>query len=172
MNYILLADFSVIRPDFGLFFWTSVIFILFWLLMSKFAFRPIAEALLQRQTDIQDSLDEAKKAREEMANLKAENQELLRQAQEERVAILREAKEAKDAIIAEAKTSAKAEASKIVASAKEQINNQKMAAVTDMKNQAGQMAIDIAEKMLKSELSGEAASESFVKKLISEAKLN
>ncbi len=159
MSYIILADFSVIRPDFGLFFWTSVIFVLFWLLMSRFAFRPIADALLERQNDIQDSLDEAKKAREEMANLKAENQELLRQAQEERVAILREAKEAKDAIIAEAKNSAKAEASKIVANAKEQIENQKMAAVIELKNASGQMAIDIAERIMKKQLSGDAATD-------------
>lgn len=172
MSYIILADFSVIRPDFGLFFWTSVIFVLFWLLMAKFAFKPIANALLERQNDIQDSLDEAKKAREEMSNLKAENQELLRQAQEERVAILREAKEAKDAIIAEAKNAAKAEASKIVANAKEQINNQKMAAVVELKNASGQMAIDIAERIMKTQLSGDAATEDFVKKLIDEVELN
>ncbi len=172
MTYIILADFSVIRPDFGLLFWTTIIFLLFWYLMSRFAFRPIADALLERQNDIQDSLDEAKKAREEMANLKAENQELLRQAQEERVKILKEAKEAKDSIIAEAKDKAKEDARKIVSDAKLQIENQKMAAVTDMKNQAGQMAINIAEKLLKSELGGEAASEGFVKKLIDEANFN
>lgn len=172
MSYIILADFSVIRPDFGLFFWTSVIFVLFWLLMAKYAFRPIADALLERQSDIQDSLDEAKKAREDMANLKAENQELLRQAQEERVAILREAKEAKDSIINEAKNAAKAEASKIVANAKEQINNQKMAAVVELKNASGQMAIDIAERIMKTQLSGDAATESLVKKLLSEVELN
>ena len=172
MSYIILADFSVIRPDFGLFFWTSVIFVLFWLLMAKFAFRPIADALLERQNDIQDSLDEAKKAREEMSNLKAENQELLRQAQEERVAILREAKEAKDSIINEAKNAAKAEASKIVANAKEQINNQKMAAVVELKNASGQMAIDIAERIMKSKLSGDVETENFVKKLIDEVELN
>lgn len=172
MSYIILADFSVIRPDFGLFFWTTLIFLLFWFLMSKYAFKPIAEALQERQRDIQDSLDEAKKAREDMANLKSENQELLRQAQEERVNILREAKEAKDSIIAEAKNKARDEAKKIVSDAKAQIENQKMAAIVEMKNQSGRMAIDIAEKLLKSELKGEGANESFVQRLVDEVKLN
>ena len=98
---IYLADFSVIKPDFGLIFWTVIIFLLFWFIIGKMAFRPIAEALKKRQQDIQDSLDEAKKARQEMAELKAENEDLLIQAREERAKILKEAKEAQDTIIRE-----------------------------------------------------------------------
>ena len=169
---IYLADFSVIKPDFGLLFWSTVFFLLFWLIMARFAFRPIASALKKREDDIQDSLDEAKKARQEMANLKSENEQLLIQAREERAKILREAKEAKDSIIKEAREKAKEEAKKIVASAKTEIENQRMAAVIDIKNQIGNIAIEVAEKVLRKELSGDQSQEAFVKTLVDEVKLN
>ena len=169
---IFLIEFTPIRPDFGLLFWTLVIFLLFWYIIGKFAFRPIANALKEREHDIQNSLDEAKKARQEMANLKAENEELLAQAREERSAILKTAKEAKDNIISEAKDKAKEEAQRIVADAKEQIENQKMAAMIDLKNQVGAMALTIAEKVIRKELSGNAEQESFVNGLVKDIKLN
>ena len=169
---IFLIEFTPIRPDFGLLFWTLVIFLLFWYIIGKFAFRPIANALKEREHDIQNSLDEAKKARQEMANLKAENEELLAQAREERSAILKTAKEAKDNIISEAKDKAKEEAQRIVADAKDQIENQKMAAMIDLKNQVGAMALTIAEKVIRKELSGNAEQESFVNGLVKDIKLN
>jgi len=89
---IFLADFSVIKPEPGLLIWTTIIFLIFWFLMSRFAFKPIGAALKQRETDIQDALDEAKKARLEMSQLQAQNEKLLTQAREERTAILKEAK--------------------------------------------------------------------------------
>ncbi|HMN90121.1 MAG TPA: F0F1 ATP synthase subunit B [Saprospiraceae bacterium] len=169
---IFLADFSVMKPEPGLLLWTIIIFALFWMLMARFAFKPIQNALKQREVDIQQSLDEAKKAREEMANLKSENEQLLRQAQEERMKILKEANEAKETIINEAKTRAKEEAQKIVASAKEQIENQRMAAITDIKNQTGMVALEIAEKLIRRQLKGDAEQEQFVKTLLEEMKLN
>lgn len=172
MDLIFLADFNPIKPDFGLFAWTAFIFLIFWGLIGKAAFRPIADALKKREDDIQNSLDEAKRAREEISNLKSENEELLKQAQEERAKILKEAKEAKDSIVAEAKNTAKEEAKRIVSDAKELIENQKMAAITEMKNAAGKMAIEVAEKILKSELKGDAANEGFVKRLVDDIKLN
>jgi F-type H+-transporting ATPase subunit b len=172
MDLIFLADFSPIKPDFGLLLWTAVIFLIFWFMIGKAAFRPIANALKKREDDIQNSLDEAKRAREEISNLKAENEELLKQAQEERAKILKEAKEAKDSIVSAAKETAKEEAKRIVADAKELIENQKMAAITEMKNAAGKMAIEVAEKILKSELKGDAANEDFVKRLVDDIKLN
>jgi len=168
----LAADFSVIRPDPGLVFWTTLIFLIVWFVLGRFAFRPIQKALKKREQDIQESLDEAKRTREDMANLKAENEQLLKLAQEERAKILREAKEAKETIINEAKTRAKDEARKIVASAKEEIEHQKMAAITEVKNQVGNMAIDIAERLLQKELKGNAEQEKFVNKLVDEIKLN
>ena len=140
--------------------------------MGRFAFRPIQNALKQREEDIQKSLDEAKKAREEMANLKAENEQLLRQAQEERMKILREANEAKESIVKEAKEKAKQEYNKIITDAKQQIEHQRMAAVTDIKNQVGKISLEIAEKIIRKELQGNIEQEKFVNTLVDEMKLN
>jgi len=169
---IYLAEFSVIRPEWGLLIWSTVIFVLFWALVGKFAFGPIRDALKKREGDIQDALDEAKNAREEMANLKAENEQILAQAREERSNILKEAKAAKDAIVNEAKTKAKEESQRIVANAKAEIETQKTAAILDVKNQAGMMALSIAEKIIKKQLTGDSEQEKFANSLIDEIKLN
>ncbi len=169
---LFLIEFNVIQPDVGLIFWSAVIFVIFWLLMSKVAFKPIIAALKKRESDIQGSLDEAKRVRQEMQNLKAENEALLVQAREERAQILKEAKEAGNRIVEEAKTKSKEEAQKIVASTKEQIEHQKMAAITDLKNQVGAISLEIAEKVLRKELSGNSAQEAFVNDLVKEIKLN
>ena len=131
---IFLADFSVIKPDPGLFFWSCVIFALFWIIIGRFAFRPIAEALKKREDDIQSALDESVKAREEMAKMKAENEALLAQAREERSQMLKEAKETRDGMIKDAKDGAKQEANKILSQAKVEIENQKKQAITEVKS--------------------------------------
>ena len=172
LDLIFLADFTVIRPEPGLIFWTTVVFALFWFMMSRFAFKPISSALKQRETDIQSALDEAKKARAEISNLKSENEALMAKAQEERSLILKEAKEVKDSIIAEAKEKAKEEARKIVTAAKENIENQRMAAVIDLKNQVGNIAIEIAEKLIDRDLKGQKEHEDFVKQLADDMKFN
>lgn len=169
---LFLGDFSVIRPEPGLLFWTTVIFLIFWFMMSRFAFKPIAESLKKRELDIQDALDQAKKAREEMSHLQAENEKLLAQAREERAMILREAKEAKDEIIAEAKERANAEYKRKVESAIQDIENQKMAALVDLKNKAGQMAIEISEKILHRELANKPEQESYAKSLVDNINLS
>lgn len=166
------ADFSPLQPTPGLALWSAIIFILFWALMSKFAFKPIAEGLAKRESDIKNALAEAEKAKEEMANLKAENEIILAEAREERSKILKEAKEAKTNIINEAKDKAKAEANRIVTTAKQEIDNEKQAALIEVKNSVGNMATEIAEKIIKKELSGQAEHESFVNKLVSEIQLN
>lgn len=172
MNTILLVDFSVIKPDPGIIFWTALIFLLVWFVLGRMAFGPIQDALKKRENDIQDALDEAKRARQEMANLNTENERLLAEAREERAKILKAAKEAKTSMINEAKDQAKAEASKIVANAKQEIENQKQAAMTDLKNQVGHMAIEIAEKVLRKQLAGDTEQENFVNTLVDEIKLN
>lgn len=171
-KHVFLVDFNVIKPDPGLIFWTALIFLLVWGFLGRTAFRPIQNALKKREEDIQHALDEAKRAREEVAGLKADNEKLLAEAREERSKILKEAKEVKDAIIKEAKEKAKEEAQKIVVNATQEIENQRMAAVTDLKNQAGLMALEIAEKLIRKELSGDSANEAFVKTLVNEIKLN
>lgn len=169
---IFLADFSVIKPEFGLFFWSCVIFALFWIIVGRFAFRPIAEALKKREDDIQGALDEAVRTRQEMARMQAENEALLAQAREERSRMLREAKETGDGIVKEAREGAKAEASKILEQAKLEIENQKKHAITEVKNQAGQLAIDITERLLKEELKDKESQKKLVNNLIKDLNLS
>lgn len=169
---LILADFNVIKPDFGLLFWTSLFFILFWVLIGKFAFKPIARALKQREEDIQGSLDEARKAREEMAGLVAENEKLLMQAREERAEILKEAKELKDQIIAEARDKAREEAQLLINNAREAIENLKREAMVDVKNQAGLLALEVAERVIRKELKSDDAQRQYVNMLVQEIKPN
>jgi F-type H+-transporting ATPase subunit b len=171
-NVLFLADFSVIKPDPGLIFWTTLIFLLVWVLLGRMAFGPIQNALKKRENDIQGALDEARNAREEMAALQSKNEELLRQAQEERVKILKEAKEMKDAIVNEAKEKAQDEARKMVNNAKQDIENQRMAAMTDLKNQVGVLSIEIAEKLLRRQLADKKTQEQFVSSLVDEIEMN
>lgn len=173
MNVIIfLADFSVMKPEPGLLIWTVLIFALFWFMMARFAFKPIQAALKQRDTDIQNSLDEAKRAKEEVAHLKNENEKILRQAQEERMKILKEANEVKESIISEAKEEAKAVAQKMIANASQEIEHRRLAAVTDVKNQIGTMAINIAEKVMRKELQNNAEQERLVNSLVDEMQMN
>jgi F-type H+-transporting ATPase subunit b len=169
---IVLADFSVIKPSFGLLFWTTVIFALFWFLIGKLAFKPIAHALKNREDDIQNALSSAEEAKREVAEMKSKNDDLLRQASIERSNILKEAKEARDKIVNEAKSKAKEEASMIIANAKKEILNEKDAAIREVKNEVGNMAITIAEKILKKELSNDPANTDFVNRIVDDMNMN
>jgi F-type H+-transporting ATPase subunit b len=169
---VFLAEFSVFQPDFGLFFWTLLIFGVFFFLLSKFAFKPIAEALKDREDSIKDALASADRAKAEMANLKSENEALLSKAKEERALMLKEAKENASTIVADAKNAAKEEANKIMTNAKLEIDNMKQSALTEVKNQVGMMALDIAEKVIKKDLKGNAEQVTFVNTLAKEMNLN
>lgn len=169
---ILLADFSPIKPDFGLLFWSTLFFLIFWFGIGKLAFPAIANALKERARDIQDALDQAKKARVEMSNLVAENEQLLAQAREERSQMLREAKEVKEQIIAEAREKAREEAQIIINNAKEAIENLKNESIVDVKNQAGILALEVAEKVMRKQLVNDEAQRSYVNLLLEEYKLN
>ena len=168
---IFLADFSPIKPDFGLLFWTTVVFLLVWIPIGRKAFKPILQALKDRETGIADALGSAEKARLEVANMKAENEQILAQAREERMKMLKEAKEQATAIVNESKNAAKEEASKIIVNAKQEIENMKLAVITDVKNQAGTLALEIAEKVIRKELKGNAEQVAFVNTLVKEMNL-
>lgn len=169
---IFLADFSVIRPDPGLFIWAVIIFLAFWFLVAKFGFKPIANALKEREKSIQNSLDQAKLAQEKMEQLKGENEALLQEARIERAKILAEAKEMHTKILNEAKEQAKAEASKIVHRAKTDIENEKEAAFADLKNQIGSLALVIAEQILEKNLSSDKSQVEYADKLLNNLNLN
>ncbi|HNR08329.1 MAG TPA: F0F1 ATP synthase subunit B [Saprospiraceae bacterium] len=169
---IFLADFSPIKPEFGLFFWTLLFFLLFWGLIGKFAFKPISESLKKRESDIQDAIDLAKKTREEMNNMKSENERVLAEAREERARILAEAKETKNAIVSEARDKAKEEASKVIGSAMQDIENQKKLAMIEIKDQVSKMALDIAEKVIRKELQNNPDQQAYAQKLVDDLNLN
>lgn len=147
-------------------------FLIVFFILKKFAWKTILNSLGEREENIASSIASAEKIKLEMAQLKNDNEALLAKAREERATLLKEAKETKDKIISEAKEQAKAEAAKIVADAQATINNQKMAAITELKNQVGNLVIEVSEKVLRKELSNKADQEHYIKKLAEEAKLN
>ena len=163
---------SLISVDPGLILFTSIIFIGLYFFLTKAAWKPIQSALKDRENSIDDALKQAEKARQEIAALGAKNEELLIVAREERSRILQEAKVLSDNIIKDAKDKAKAEADKIVVNARQEINNQKKAALTEVKNTAGKLALEVAERVIRQQLVGDAAQEAFANKLISEIELN
>lgn len=167
MINLFLIDFNPIVPEFGLLFWTLLIFTLVWFGLSRVAFKPMQKALKKRENDIQDSIDEAKRVKAEMAQLKADNQALLAEAREEGMRIKRDAEAAANRILAEAKEDAKAAQQKIAADAKRDIENMRKAAMVDLKQQVGTMAIDIAEKVLRKELDDDKGQKKLVQELVS-----
>ncbi len=169
---ILLGSFDIITPDPGLFIWTMLVFLIVLWVLNKYAFGPIKKALTKREEGIAEALNQAKLAREEMANMKADNEKILNEAREERSRMLREAKEAKDLLITEAREKANAEYNRIVDEAKNAINNQKMAALIEIKNQVGTMVLEVSEKILRRELDNKADQENYINKLVEEIKVN
>ena len=169
---ILANAFSLITPDFGLFFWTMLTFVLLWLILGRFAFGPINKSLRERSDSIENSLKLAEKAKAEMAALQSDHQRMLVEATEERARIVQEARFTANALVEEAREKDKIEADRIVASAAEEINNQKMAALIDVKNKSGQMALDIAEKVLRRELQNKNDQEAYVNSLVNEFNQN
>jgi F-type H+-transporting ATPase subunit b len=163
---------KLLTPEFGLLIWTLVAFLVVFFILKKMAWPAIIKGLRDREEGITNSLASAEKVRAEMANLKNENQALLVQAREERAQLLKEARETKDKIINEAKEQAKVEASKIIAETQAAIETQKMAALTEVKNQVGKLVIEVSEKILRRELAGKADQESYIKGLVDEVKLN
>jgi F-type H+-transporting ATPase subunit b len=163
---------ELLTPAIGLLFWTLIAFLIVFFVLRKFAWKPILNSLGERERTIADSLESAKMMKAEMAQLKSENEELMAKAREERSVMLKEARETKDKIINEAKEQAKVEASKIVAEAQQAIQAQKMAAITEVKNQVGKLVIEVSEKVLRKELATQEAQEAHIKGMVSEVKLN
>lgn len=163
---------DLLQPALGLFFISLIIFIIVFLILKKFAWKPILATLKDREDSISDSIATAERVKEEMAQMKAEHEHVLAEAKAERSQILKEAKEAKDKIISEAKAQAQAEAKKIIQDASVAIENQKMAALTEVKNQLGTLVIDVAEKVLRKELSDKQNQDAYIKQLAQEIKMN
>ena len=162
---------SLMDPPIGLIFWMTLTFVTVLFLLAKFAWKPILNGLKERESSIADALNEAKRAREEMASLSAKNEELMRQAREERELLLKEARDVRDREIAEAKGKAKAEADALLTRARADIQNEKNAALTEMKNQVAELSVTVAEIILREKLGSEAAQHALVDKVMKDADL-
>ena len=157
--------------SFGLFFWQLFIFVGLVLLLRKFAWKPILDTVNERETSIKNAINAAEEAKNEMALSQANNQKFLKEALAEREALLKEARTNGDEIVSQAKTEAKAEADKIIALAQESIQNEKRAALNELKNQVAQISLDIAEKVIDSELDSKNKQSQLLDKLVKDASL-
>ena len=163
----LINDFS-----FGLFIWQVVIFVGLILLLKKFAWKPILDAVNEREEGIKNALESAENAKKEMQDLQADNQRILQEARLERDSMLKEAREMKEKIVADAKNEAQAQGQKMIEQAKAAIESEKNAAMNELKLQVSTLSLSIAEKVLKDELSNKEAQTKLVEKMLGDVKLN
>lgn len=163
---------DLLIPGEGLIIWQLIIFVLLFLLLSQLAWKPIISSLKERERSIQDALDTAEKARLEMSQLRSDNEKLLKEAREERDRILREAREVSNKLKEEAQADAKKSADKIIEDAKAAINVEKQAALKEVKIQVAMFSLDIAEKLMKKNLSSDKAQKDLVESYVKDLKTN
>src|SRR5210317_844615 len=162
----LISEFSL-----GLFVWQTVIFVGLLFALKKFAWKPILDSVNERETSIKDALASAEEARAEMQSLQSDNQRILKEARAEKEALLKEARQTKAELINDAKVEAQEEAQKILTQAQEAIQNEKRAAVNELKQQVGSIALDIAEKVLQNELENKEKQMQLVNQLLEDTDL-
>lgn len=163
---------ELLLPKLGFIFWMLIVFGIVFFILAKYAWKPIINSLKDREKNISDAILSAEMVRKEMSELKSENEALLAKAREERGQMIREAKEMRDKIILDAKEEARGEMNKIVADAQNVIHQQKMAAITDLKNQVGNLVLEVSEKVLRRELNNKAEQEKYIQQLTQNVDLN
>ena len=163
---------ELITPGFGLIFWQTVTFLAVLFILGKFAWKPILTALKEREDSIEDALSAAEKAKQEMADLKAENEKLLDQARLERDKILKDATAAANKLKDEARDEAGKISAKMLEDAKNAINNEKKSALIEIKNEVAVLSIQIAEKLLRKNLEDDKAQKSLVNEFIKDLNNN
>lgn len=163
---------QLLNPGIGLIIWQTIVFVLLFLLLAKLAWKPIITSLKDRERSIQDALDTAEKARHEMSQLKSDNEKLLKEAREERDRILREAREISIRMREEAQLDAKKTSEKIVEDARAVINIEKQAALKEVKVQVAMFSLEIAEKLIRKNLSGDKAQKDLVETYVKDLKVN
>ena len=156
----------------SLIFWTTIVFIIFFILLRKFAWKPILGAVKSREDSINTALESAEKARREMQDLTATNERILQEARLERDAMLKEAREMREKMIADSKADAVAEGARMIEQAKTAINAEKNAAMSELKAQVSTLSLEIAEKLLKTELSNKDSQKQLVEKMLGDVTLN
>lgn len=163
---------DLVTPDIGLIFWTTISFAILYFILAKFAWKPILGAVTEREKSIKDALSAAEKAKEEMANLKADNEKILNEAKLQRESLLKEAREIKSKIVADAESEATEKANKLIESAKTAIENEKSAAMKELKNTVVDLSLDIAEKLLSKELADKSKQVENIQDILDKSKLN
>ena len=163
---------DLITPDFGLFFWQIIVFLILVFLLTKFAWKPIMKAVDEREKTINDSLQAAEQAKVEMLHLKEDNKKMMQEAREERDQMLRDAQAMKKRLMDEASQEAAKKSSEMIEKAQDTIQSEKKMAIKELKSQVGMLSVEIAEKVLKSELKDEKAQKGLVEKMLKEVKLN
>ncbi len=163
---------ELLLPKLGLMVWVLLAFLIVFIILAKFAWKPIMNGLNEREGNIADAIASAEKVKLEMAQLKNDNEKLLQEAREERAMMIKEAKETKDKMIADAREEARVQASKIMTDANAAIQHQKMAALTEIKNTVGNLVVEVSEKVLRKELSNKSEQENYISTLAQELRLN
>jgi len=163
---------DLVLPDFGLLFWTGLVFVLLLFILTKFAWKPILGMVNAREQKITEALELAEKTKAEMKTLATQNEQLLQEARAERDSMIKDAKATATKMVEEAKGAAKVEAEKVMTSAREAINAEKGAAIAELKTQMATFSIEIAEKIVKSELSNDDKQNALANQLASEINLN
>ncbi|MFO7924621.1 MAG: F0F1 ATP synthase subunit B [Bacteroidales bacterium] len=163
---------DLITPDFGLFFWMLVTFMLVFMLLKKFAWKPIIQALREREENIKEGIENAEEAKNELANVKVRSDQIISDAIVERDKLIRQGRELKDKITAEARDEAGEEAKKIVEAARKLIEEEKTAALNQIKAQIASLSVDIAEKILRQKLEDDTIQQELMTSLLDEFKLN
>jgi F-type H+-transporting ATPase subunit b len=163
---------DLVTPGFGLVFWTAITFIFLLLILKKFAWKPILGAVSDREEGIRKALASAEKAKLEMQNLQADNERILKEARAEREGMLKEAREIKTKMIEDAKGEAQSQANKIIEQAQAAIESEKKAAIAQLKSQVANLSIEIAEKVVREELSSKDKQLKLVDSMLGEAKFN
>ena len=163
---------DLVTPDIGLIFWTTISFAILYFILSKFAWKPILGAVNEREKSIKDALSAAEKAKEEMVNLKADNEKILNEAKLQRESLLKEAREIKSKIIADAEIQATEKANKLVEAAKTAIENEKSAAMKELQNTVVDLSLNIAEKLLTKELDNKEKQLENIQGILDKTKLN
>jgi len=163
---------DLITPEFGLVFWTLITFLILLFILRKFAWKPILGAVSDREEGIKDALASAEKARREMENLTADNERILQEARAEREAMLKDARDMKNKMITDAKEEAQEQANKMIEQAQAAIESEKKAAMAELKSHVAGLSIDIAEKVVRKELSNKGSQEKLVEEMLGEATLN
>ena len=162
----------LVLPDIGLVFWNTIAFLILLIVLGKFAWKPMLKAIAERESGIEEALLRADKMKAEIAAMQNENEALLAKAREERAGMIKDAKDTADKMVTDAKDKAKQEFERIISDAQLAITQQKNAALTEVKNQVGSLVVEVAEKILRKELSNKAEQESYIKQIAEGVKLN